>query len=288
MGLRWNSFPILIAFATVCTGTSASQQSPSQKRVAQIKAEQTPAVLAASPLCQWAQQQINKGGPLATLPDKRPILYQDLNYAHDSDSHDLKSLFDASDDVVLVIRGSSTGAVAPSGASAITYYDAQVLRSWKGEHKAGDILTFSIPVGHVTCPAGHTFTSDPSYEWNGNGLALNILFLRHANAAEAGITPDLRLTGGYGQQGMIGIFLVKGQTPEPWACITPALSKKTMAQDIGLCTAFLDASNDPVLFQSPRDPLAGQYDKMPVSTFLREVQSLAGPVASNSNSDDQR
>lgn len=283
MSLRWNSLITLIAFAAICAGSGSSQQGSPEKHVAQIKAEQTPEAIAASPFCQWAQKEVDKGGPMALAIDKKPILYKELRYSHDSDFPDLKSLFDASDEVVLAIRGPFTGAVAPSGGSAITYHDAQVLRSWKGEYKAGEVLTFAIPVGKVNCPSAHAYTFDPLYDWNSIGLTLNILFLRHSNAQESEITPGLRLTGGYGQQGMIGVFLIKGLTPEPWACITPAVFTKTVQQDIGKCTAYLDHCTDPILFQSPHDPIAALYDRTPVSTFLGEIQSLADSGSSSPN-----
>lgn len=273
----------LIAFAIVCAEFGVAQQTSSGKTAKQIQKEQTPAVLDATPLCQWAKDEAAKGKPSMIGEGHRPIVPQKGSWVQDVVMPDLKSLFEASDEVVLAVTGPGVVAVAPSENSVITYYDVQVLRSWKGENKAGDILTVSIPTGWLKCPTVYVITSMPlSFTGGGTPFAVNFLFLRHSKGAETQTAPDLRLTGGYGLQGAIGVSLKGNPFIGPSACVSPWYDKKSMSDEIQKCNEYLDKSTDYVeaVYNSPKDPLAAQYNKMPVTDFLREVQSLADSSSS--------
>jgi hypothetical protein len=283
MTVRRSNLVASIAFAAACAGLGLAQQAPLGKSAAQIKAEVTLDSIASTPLCQWAAQQVAdskaKGKPLDLWFDKTPMLTQRQNFPHDRDIPDLKGLFDASDEVVLVVAAAPDAeTVAPSGTSAITYQDVQVLRSWKGVHKAGDILTYSVPTGTAVCPAARVW-SLASSEW-GAGAFLNVLFLRQSKVSEAQTTPGLRLAGGYGFQGQVLLSPYTTMSSTPPACTNFVYSypgkKDAMDQKIQSCNDFIDKSSDPIAFQSRQDPLATRYGKMPISDFLREMQSVAG------------
>jgi hypothetical protein len=67
---------------------------------------------------------------------------------------DLPSLMERSHDVLLVDILTAYGGLAPSGNSVLTHYDAQVLQSWKGAHRAGDVVTVWVPAGGFAFPDG--------------------------------------------------------------------------------------------------------------------------------------
>ncbi len=272
MSLPWRRLIASIAFAAVCAGVGVAQQAASEKSAAQIKVEQTPQSIAATPLCQWAVKEVAKGEPMVVWPDGKPVVNQRQHSRPDSDLLDLKSLFEASDEVIFAVTGPFAETVAPSGTSAITYNDVQVLRSWKGEHKAGDFLTYTIPVGTANCPATRVW-SLAGYEWGG-GSFLSVLFLRDSKDAEAQTTPGLRLTGGNGLQGAILLPYRTPMSATPWACKSfiafNPWNKDYMGHEIQKCNDFIDKSTDPIGFQSPKDPLAARYYKMPISDPSRD------------------
>lgn len=64
---------------------------------------------------------------------------------------DLNSLMEKSDHVVLALVRDSADRVSPSGESPVKYIEVRVIRSWKGSHRAGDILTHGWPGGRIPC-----------------------------------------------------------------------------------------------------------------------------------------
>jgi hypothetical protein len=290
MTLRWRYLMAAVALVAASAGLGMAQQETPTKTAAEIKAEQTPDSIASTSLCEWAVEQVAdskaKGTPLSLWFNKTPMLDQRQNFTHDGNLLDLRSLYDASDEVVLVMAGfPHAETVAPSGRSAITYLDVQVLRSWKGIHKAGDVLTYSVPTGEAICPAARV-SSLPPAEW-GAGTYLNVLFLRQSKDLETQTTPGLRLAGGYGFQGQILLPFSTPMSLTPPACrsfvnFTP-WNKDAMDQNIQSCNDFVDKLSDPIAFQSRQDPIAIRYSKMPISDFLREMQSVAGSTSASKN-----
>jgi len=250
-------------------GDAAAQQVVPVKRAKDIRAEQTPQAIYASPLCQRARE---KGRLLTHVRVVDPTTLEP----------DLASLMENSDEVVLA--GAATGntvAVSPSGDDAVHYEDFKILRSWKGPHKVGDTLTFAIPSATLFCrPTGDpdgpsdfsTIDRDDSWNgpgWKGSGLGPSVLFLRQAQGEEKQLTPGLRLTGGDGYQGQFWAHIPKEQYVEDNQC-TGALDGS-----VDKCNAFLDKSQIPVSDRYIRDPMFKKYDGMPISRFLNEVQSVA-------------
>ncbi len=291
MSLRWRNLVAPIAFAMICARFCSPQQTPPEKSVAQIKKEQTPEVLAASPLCQWAAQEIKentaKGKQMAVDFDNKPILDRPIKDGHDSFLPDLKSLFDASDEVVLAApTAPSLWAISPSGERVVTYFDVQVLRSWKGGRKAGDTLTFAIPGGAVECPWAGVSTSNPRYNPTGSVSFQTVLFLRQSTGTETQTTPGLRLTGADGLQGAIPFVSPTPFTSMPKACAGLWYVPESKDEEIRKCNEFIDSdSTGFALFGSPHDydPIAVHYDHTPVPVLLRELQSLAESSGSDPN-----
>jgi hypothetical protein len=279
MSVRRSNLVASIAFVAVCAGLGLAQQAPSEKSAAQIKAEQTPEALDASPLCRWAAEEVAKNHPILVGLGNKPIVTQKIGPLQNPPLSDLRSLFEASDAVILAVTGPTAPAVAPSGSSVITYRDIQVLRSWKGGNKPGDILTFATPEGWLKCSTVDVLTIAPAYP-GGGGAFLNVLFLRQSKVSEAQTTPGFRLAGGDDLQGQILLPYSTQMTSTPPACTNFVYSypgkKDAMDQKIQSCNDFIDKSSDPIAFQSRQDPLATRYGKMPISDFLREMQSVAG------------
>ncbi len=65
---------------------------------------------------------------------------------------DLYRLMQNSDDVILASNFTDEiDALAPSAEDAIEYYVVKVLRTFKGSHKVGDLVTYTLPGGGVYC-----------------------------------------------------------------------------------------------------------------------------------------
>ena len=125
---------------------AAAQLSTQEKHVKEIAAEQTPKAIEASPFCQEA------------LASKQAFFHQSKIDPATLEP-DLPELMSRSDEVVLAGNWiHNVSAISPSGHDAITYFDVLVLRSWKGSHQAGDVLTFGLPNGHVLlCSGSRTY-----------------------------------------------------------------------------------------------------------------------------------
>lgn len=252
---------VLLVFALVA-GCAQAQQAAAEKHVPDIRAEQTQAVIAASPLCQQARAEGHSHYNL------REVNSADLETS-------LAALMEKSDEVVLAGWSTNhTTAISPSGEDAIQYYDVKVLYSWKGAHKIGDLLTFAVPWGAISCassepqPRGSainaaTLTADAG--WKGIGRPGPwILFLRQSRDGETQLTPGLRPAGGDGLQ---GLFPVTNISDRNCFGIVPG--------SIERCTAVLNSSHEKVEILYRRDPLKEKYDGMQISTLMKEVESVA-------------
>ncbi|MFZ3265257.1 MAG: hypothetical protein WA172_14730 [Terriglobales bacterium] len=255
-----------VSLIVVALGCGLVQASASEKHVKDVKAAQTPDMIAASALC----RQLLQAG-----------------HHHDADTEptvdpatleaDLSSLMLKSDEVLLVGRYGNpvdtyASVLSPSGDQAISYLDVRVLRTWKGLHKVSDLLTFAMPFGGVSCEAKRTGpvvgVSTRTGGWKDfegiNSDGPYVLFLRRSRGDETQIMPELRLTGGSGLQ---GLFVLTSPLRVDCTAIPRKYTKR--------CYDQLIASLAPVKIQYRRDPLKKKYGGMPASVFLREVQSLA-------------
>jgi hypothetical protein len=259
MGIVMRSLAGSILAAAVAAGCGMAQETIPEKHVKDIKAEQTRDVILASPLCQRTRENPHTASHIRSVA---PATLEP----------DMSSLMEKSDEVILVGDTiTSTEAISPSQQDVVKYYDVQVLRSWKGSHKVGDLLTFALPNATVRCTTSlangePTFTTLSGVSGlKGPVWGAFVLFLRHSQGDEAQLTPGLRLTGGDGLQGMFQVSL----DLHSHIC-NVAHPRKT-----GECSAFLEASDIPVVDLYVRDPLSKEYDGMPISSFLQEVQATA-------------
>jgi hypothetical protein len=293
----------LVVIVAVLIQAGAAQQSTQEKHVKEIAAEQTPEAIEASPFCQEVRAS-------------KQAFFHQSKIDPATLEPDLPELMRRSDEVVLAGNWIHTvSAISPSGHEAITYYDVLVLRSWKGSHQAGDVLTFGLPNGHVRCAHDPDLpgVTDIDYgNWeptNYSGMVL--LFLRKDSS---GLIEGYRLTGGKGTQ---GIFKISIHWPDDGRLL-PRTSFDVLKTPLGDCFhSGVDASactlgyvwptnlhhskdfpecRDPgiqvehaqgcaALMQrsdyrvTVRDAMLKKYDGVPVSSFLREVQSVADSVA---------
>ena len=263
-GVRYSLRMVLFVAATI--GAGLAQGASPEKHVKAIQAEQPQDVIAASALC----QRVRASGH--NFIDRREIdpatLYSDLS-----------ALMQKSEEVVLVSDGNHARALSPSGEHVIEYFDAKVLRTWKGSHKVGDLLTFAMPFGAVQCELGPlqsgssfstAFTMTGGFDWETIRYSgPYVLFLRHSQGNETKVVPGLRLTGGDGMQ---GLFVLHSLDKYNEAC------NGNIYVPMERCKAEVDVSQEPVAIRYRKDPLKKKYEGMPASTFLKEVQSLANSL----------
>ena len=203
-----HSFTRAILALIIAIGSAAAQDHNAEKHVPEITADfkaKYPQGVADSSLCQRAKQQ--------HPPYSRLRVYELNRLTLESDLSDLVRI---SDEVVMV--GTPLRAVTvltPSGEDALTYTDVRILHSWKGSHKIGDVLTFEMPQGFLTCGPGHMEFSGtqvgpwpgfgyhtPSHAYSPDGPYL--LFLRQPG--EDSETKAFRLAGGNGLQGSFDLI----------------------------------------------------------------------------------
>jgi hypothetical protein len=252
-------------FVTVTAFTTGQQQSgTSELRVKDIMAQQSKEAIAASALCRRAWENPHRG-----IIEKRSIDSKTL-------FHDLGTMMEKSDEVVLAGRTySHSWVLSPSGDGVVTYFDVKVMRSWKGSHNIGDTLTFGVPVGAVHCGEAESHRSFffssmiGTIEWpRGNEVGPFVLFLQKARDKEAQLVQGLMPTGGEGLQGMLPIRL-SPTSEESSRC------NGVLPGALEWCDAFLDTSQSPIIVPYAHDPLAKQYEGMPMSQFLNEMRSVA-------------
>jgi hypothetical protein len=167
-----------------------------------------------------------RGGPLATatageqnllstpLHERAAAAGGKLRETRDTNiadlASDLPSLITRSDEVLLVHLLTSYGGLSAAGDKVQSHYDVQVLRSWKGPHSAGDVVTFFVPAG------GFVFHDGTKAERSVRGFApmLNggryVLFLRSSTAAGQS-APSLWLAG----DGVQGALLLAEEKVRP-------------------------------------------------------------------------
>jgi hypothetical protein len=120
-----------------------------------------------------------------------------------------------------------------------------------------------------------------------------VLFLRHAQGQEKELTPDLRMTGGDGMQGLffVDYFVYpKGYDPDlGYPADQRASQHPTMAEQLALhkpcfgvlrgsietCLANLKVSKDRIRLQNDNDPLRSKYEGMESVKFFAEVDAIA-------------
>ncbi len=158
-----------VSLIVVALGCGLVQASAREKHVQDVKAEQTPDMIAASALCRQLLQP-GHHHDADTEPNVDPATLE----------ADLSSLMLKSDEVVLVGRYGNpvdtyASVLSPSGKQAISYLDVRVLRTWKGSHKVGNLLNFrdalwrSFLRGEPYRPSCWSFHSD----WRLEGLRGN-------------------------------------------------------------------------------------------------------------------
>lgn len=266
-------------------GCGLAQQTVPEKHARDIEKEQTRKVITATPLCQRTMAHPEAANQHEYAVDRSTL------------APDLNGLMEMSNDVVLTTTPSrAVAAVAPSGDDVIEYDDVKVLRTWKGSHKAGDIVTFTIPWSSVDCslpqvdgggPRFYTLTGPGYFGWSGIHEAY-ILFLRHAQGSETRLSPGLRMTGGSGLQGIYPVqFPIFSPLIKESHCQND-YSHDKYPEDPKLCMEFLDTSDLPILVPLTIDPLFKKYQEMPVSQFLEEVQAVADSLGYAPPSDDAK
>lgn len=291
-------FAQMILAAAVAVGYGRAQEETSEKHVAQIIAESRvkhPAGAEESVLCQQAK---------AERPPYSHYHFREVNPA--TLEKDLPALMQKSDEVVLVgaiLRVVS--ALSPSDADAVTYQDVRVLRTWKGSHKVGDRLTFAFPNASIRCGPNPEDVSGtvtgPGPEnrwlltWTYGFDGPYILFLRQDNTQ---LVEGLRLSGGDGMQGLFVVNHsdIRDEHSDLFACFRASIDHIACTDDnwvhrypgfpecldphiddgnIARCNAVLNASQKAVAIGFDHDPLREKYEGMPISSFLKEVQSAA-------------
>lgn len=248
-----------------------AQQGEPDKHVKDIRAGQPQQFIAASSLCKRVELGVHG------YVHRREIDPGTLET-------DLYNLMWKSDDVILASNFTDElDALAPSGEDAVEYYDVKVLRTFKGSHKAGDLVTYTLPMGGVYCGPkplqgsaanSGAVTLTGGSEWGRSRFqGPFVLFLRRSRGEETKLMPGLRLTGGDGLQ---GLFALRDHYDRD--NYTDCLGM--LPDGAAKCTAKLEASVDTVKIPYGPDPLHKGYDTMRVSQFLSEVQSVADSQAS--------
>lgn len=245
----------------VALATGQPQSATPELRVNDMRDKQPKEVIAASAPCRRAWDAPDHGIIEKSAIDPRSL------------APDLGALMEKSDEVVLAAQTyRNLSLLSPSGQSVATYFEVYVIRSWKGSYNVGDILTFGVPVGSVHC--GETETHKSVYfstmigtsELKGYGSdGPSVLFLRKAKGGEAQLVQGLIPAGGEGLQGMFPIRL-------PVKFDKSDRCNGVLDGALEWCDAFLDKSENPVIVPYVHDPLAKQYDGMPMSEFLHQVR----------------
>ena len=291
--------------AGVVTGFGLAQETTPEKHAKDIEAEQTQDVMAASQVCQQSGED-------------KPYVYKIRPVEQKNLAQDMAGLMEMSNEVLLAreMPGYSN-ALSPAGDDVFEYFDLQVLHSWRGSLKAGDIVTVALPVGlrmwHPGAPAyvdvaksGIPFAPESSLkcawqmingrplvvnikgvrDWQGAGHGPYVLFLRKSTHEDAvQIAPGFRLAGGDGLQGMYAFFNSETEGTHNCDFQTPAFFSTSSGNGPG-CIASLEASQRPV-FTGYRpasggltgDPILKKYGAISVSSFLKEVQATADSLS---------
>jgi hypothetical protein len=291
----------LILAVAVMSACSLAQGTTPEKHAKDIEAEQTQDVMASSQVCQESGED-------------KPYVYKIRPVDQETLAQDMAGLMEMSDEVLLARQtpGSSV-ALSPAGDDVFEYFDMQVLRSWKGALKAGEIVTITLPVRlrmwHPGAPAyvdvaesGFRFRPQSTLrcpwqtingkplvvdikgvrDWQGAGHDPYVLFLRKSTQEDlVRIAPGFRLAGGDGLQGMYALENSITEGNRNCGFQTPAFFSTTSGNGPA-CIASLEASQRTV-FTGYRpasggitgDPILKKYGPISVSNFLKEVQGKA-------------
>jgi hypothetical protein len=251
----------------VALGTGWPQSTAQELRLTDLKAQQPQETIRASAPCQRAREAADQQ-IIHRIPIDPATLVPDLN-----------TLIEKSDEVVLATYRDHMPLLSPSGESAATYYEVRVIRSWKGSHRAGDILTFGFPGGYLRCELSSVFPSfsvllggtdydrHNDYEYHLDGPDAFVLFLRKSEDNEKQLVQGLRAAAGEGVQGIFPI-----EIPFPSDAFDKCFDRRS--NNVQPCDSYLENSKSPALVPYVHDPLRKKYGSMSVSDFLHEVQSV--------------
>ncbi len=248
----------------IATSYALAQRTAEGKHVKEILSDQPREAISGSKLCQraWASPAFSDGIARRVAPA--------------SLEPDLSHLMADSDEVILASSSSTFApAISPSGNEAHTYYDVKVMRTWKGSHQVGDIITFAVPNATLSClgtdtspHGGIASFSTITLGWRGAGGPY-ILFLRKTTSDQVQFIPGYRLTGAGGAQGLFGV--PHSPTATEWNKCDLSSSLTGSKR----CYSFLEESQAKVKAGFGEDSLFTKYDGMPISEFLEEVQDVA-------------
>lgn len=256
---------MLAAMATL--GAGQSKNADKELTVADLRAQQPDEAIRASAQCISARENADKPG--SPIIRHHTIDPQTL-------SQSLSDLMRNSDEVILAgVQLHHAELLSPTGDTAVTYYDVKVIRTWKGSHNVGDVVTFGVPAGRVNCgrsESGHAVYF-PTIAWDADWKNMvlgqpKVLFLRRPRGEETRIAQSLIPTGGGGLQGVYPIHISPTEEAEPKCTgVLPGTLK--------WCDSFLEVSQLPVRFPFSHDPIAKRYDGMPAHEFLDQVRETA-------------
>lgn len=283
----------------IAAGFAFAQEGRPEKHVTEIKAESAakyPNGYADTKLCRWAKAE---DPPYSRFRWVHPDLK--------SFSSSLADLMQKSDEVVLVgvdLRGVT--ALSPSEENAVSYDDSRVLRSWKGSHKVGDLITMGSLIGVIHCglETREFSGTTPLYEGDAVYHGVNpvyapagpfVLFLTHDKSLEI---ESFRLAGGEGLQGRFDLgpsdstdlkspssscyrasfdqifchaypHYPKGA---PAFCSDERIDQANIAQ----CLAFLSSNTELMTERGfENDPLRQLYAGKPIASFLKDMEKAA-------------
>jgi hypothetical protein len=265
---------MLTILTAAALGTACPQTASRGVRLSELKAQQPPEeVIFDSALCQRARE-----APNHTISRHPPIDPKTL-------MPDLNSLIAKSNDVVLATYRDHAELVSPSRENPVMYVEVRVIRSWKGSHRAGDILTFGWPGGRIRCDSEiqSAVWVMPGGDASGgnNGQLIDqafVLFLRQSKDQEAQLVEGLRPAAGEGMQGFFPIHILD-PTGMRETCPDSHDYKPWENKNVEPCASYLETNRSPIVVPYAHDPLHKKYNGVPASDFLREVQSVAAGQA---------
>ncbi|MFZ1084792.1 MAG: hypothetical protein WAN35_07505 [Terracidiphilus sp.] len=252
---------LVILVAVFAVGFGFAQKSVSEKHVKDIRAEQPPDVILASPLCQRTRE-------------KPSSAYHFYEIDPATVEPTLNGLMEKSDVVILGTITDVLHAITPSGEDVVQYVDVRVLRSWKGSQKVGDTLTYALPSAVLDCTpplvngkrVAWTTASDATV--SGEGTTPHILFLRQSKGSEKLLTPGLRLTGAGGTEGSFTIDLKFGTEGAENCYEFDQVSAER-------CNTLLELSQAPARLTVYSFSSLKKFAELPISELLQEVQAAA-------------
>ena len=301
MGIMMRCLMGSIMAAAIAAGFGLAQQTTREKHAKDIEAEHTQDVMAASQVCEQSGED-------------KPYVYKIHPVDQKTLAQDMAGLMEMSDEVLLARQTpDSSVALSPAGDDVFEYFDMQVLHTWKGSLKAGNIVTVVLPVGlRIWHPGAPAYVNEPEIgfrfrpqstlrcpwqtingkplhidmrgvrDWQGGGHDPYVLFLRKSTQEdEVQIAPGFRLAGGDGLQGMYALSNSETEGIHNCDFQTPAFFS-TDSGNGPACIASLEANQKPV-FTGYRpasggltgDPILKRYGVISVSSFLKEVQATA-------------